>query len=363
MSFPFTRPSLTIGMNTDYFRFDDGYLYGPSRFDIPSLRFYIHEVLHFWQILSESFLTKLALAEWQAMVDHTAGRTVGKWDRLVGRFVEKHQELGFSSFDLHEALARYWDIHIIGPVKIFESHKDLKEFEMWRPLFGRLVTKGQYSDAAFDFLMQIEAEAFRDTYALPYRKLREILGQDTLIAFPILGYFALQSPDPVKVFASTAEKAGPILAPGRSEARKKGVARNFHIVWREIFPALKQVCASCCETECGVALDPGWKVIAGSALQDNGLYRHYSQLVRLAFGLRREEFWEFCFALPGDLEARGFLVDAFRPPLTRFRNGRWTVETPFTKMAVTMGSPGQSRTSKAVWKWRLEPVSIRLMVW
>ena len=61
------RPSLSVSLNADWFAFDRRYLWGPEPFAIPALRFYTHEVLHFWQVLASGFVANLALAEWRAL--------------------------------------------------------------------------------------------------------------------------------------------------------------------------------------------------------------------------------------------------------------------------------------------------------
>jgi hypothetical protein len=74
-------------------------------------------------MLSMGFLTNLAMESWNSLLRFESTGEVGAYNDLQSRLEENHPELGFSALDLMEALARFWDIHVLGPDKVrdFES--------------------------------------------------------------------------------------------------------------------------------------------------------------------------------------------------------------------------------------------------
>lgn len=333
----FLRPSLSIELDADYFAFDDDFLYGPGKFDNPTLRVYMHEVLHFWQALSQSFLTRLALEEWERLLDYEENGTIAQGKDFVDTFKEKHSQLGFSAWDLSEALCRYWDIHILGPVKLLEQNEKTKEFLRFLPQARQYLMREvngvrEYSSFAFDLLMRAE-----DSYAEPYRFALEQWGtNDSVILFPIVGYFALQSPRPVQVFADAIEHVRRSLHLDRM--------RNLliHDVWPEVFSRVRDVCSESCSQLCGgQKLEAGWDFMQRSMLADNPVYSHFLELLRSTarhWGPEIPNSINYCFALPGDPDNRERLAHSFRPPVTIFHDGRWTGETTLTFAARVFGS-------------------------
>jgi len=338
----FTRPSLSIELDGDHFPFDDNYLYGPAAYDEPLLRVYVHEVLHFWQTLSQGFLAALALGEWQQLLEFERTGSAEPQEELqaaLSLFYEPDPVLGFSTWNLYEALCRFWDVHILGPRKLFPVHPELDMYPPDSPPLVRYVDGlPQYSSLAFDLLMGVE-----DHYAAPYRVGLERWGSPaSVILFPLVGYFALQSPIPVLVFADAVDQLA-----GALELDKEP-SFVIHDVWPQVFEVVAATCAESCQRVCqGAHLVTGRSIIAQSPLADHPVYAHYLALLNAA-----AETWkptipsglEYCFALPGDPNSRQRLANAFRPPVTRFYDGYWTGETMLSFSARVLGGVAEVQT-------------------
>ncbi len=311
MSGYFDRRSLTIALDAPFFPFDPDYLLEPRRFPNPAVRVYVHETLHLWQVLSQGFIANLALDEWRDLLAFERDGTLPDVDSLARRFVRPHPDLGFSAWNLSEALARYWDIHIVGPLRLFQER---------RGMVPDLEVSG-YTNAVFDSLMLEE-----DAYAEPYRLALKRWGSNSaVILFPLVGHFALQTPKPVEVFAEVIDRAVDLF---RLEERRFSI----HEVWREVFVDVYRLCCEACFSICElVALTPGWDVIRKSVLADHPVFGHYLALLAAVLPDWQERA-HFYFALPGDPEARARLASTFRAPVTLLHGGRWTGETGVTKL-------------------------------
>ena len=92
---------------------------------------------------------ELALAghEWQRLLRYEQGGDTSPTEesqRLLRLFYEPHAELGFSTWNLYEALCRFWDVHIIGPPKLLLQHAALpslpdrssQSVDLYRSRFG-----------------------------------------------------------------------------------------------------------------------------------------------------------------------------------------------------------------------------------
>ena len=327
----FDRPSMAVELDAPHFAFDIGYLQGPAYYDIPYLRVYVHETLHFWQMLSVGFVTNLGIQEWDDLLEFEPSGKVPKDADLKLLLREQHSELGFSAMDLIEALARYWDIHILGPVKLQEWSSVKRSYE--GPISTQRVrdpseTPRPYFAGEFDALMKAE-----DTYAEPYRLALARWGsQKSVVLFPLVGYCALQTKRPVRVFTSAiAQLEKDITLPVRF---------SIHDEWRRNFPIVYKRCNEIALSETGAVLTPGWDVLSRSKLIDqHPVMQHHKALLNGAMGLWGRSEMELYFAIPGDPEARGHLIAAFLPPVTLFRNGCWAVNSQLTELALKTGNP------------------------
>ncbi|UCG70589.1 MAG: hypothetical protein JSV09_06110 [Thermoplasmata archaeon] len=331
------RPSLVITLNESYVPFNENYVYGPSEFRKPFLRIYIHELLHFWQYLSQGYLTKLALNEWKNLLNYEKSGDPTPPNDLIEQneeFLKVNDITGFSIKELHEALCRFWDIHILGPVNMLEHHENLpwyqnkfdgnlikRDIERMRRIVGGVE---QYSSESFDMLMQVE-----DQYAGPYRWILEKYHTTTcVIFFPLIGYFAMQSNYPVEFFELAFDQLKYMLP---KKMNLKNV--NIHNAWREFFPKIKYVCHVYNKSFSGCPLEPGWVIIKRSFGADHPIFAHYLALIerlqkKKIYKLGWDEYnvskeLEFWFATPGDPISRLILGLNFLPPTTLFHDGEW----------------------------------------
>jgi hypothetical protein len=136
-------------------------------------RVYLHELLHFWQTLSQGYLARQALLEWQRLQRFEQTGEVkanSELDSHLRTFFEKHPEWGFSAWNLSEALTRFWDIYLTNPRVLLESRGREKDVPPHDPGFSstsEALEKAGWSTVTsenFDSLMQLE-----DWYAAPYR--------------------------------------------------------------------------------------------------------------------------------------------------------------------------------------------------
>jgi hypothetical protein len=155
-----------------------------------------------------------------------------------------------------------------------------------------------------------------DSYAEPYRRAIKLWGSEaSVLLFPIVGYFALQTRRPADVFLQVANELG---EPAQQ------LAGNIHGNWRKIFSEVRQVCERACMHFTGSLLTPGWDVIRRSTLRDSPVWQSYLQQLDVAMRiLGGRDALDQHFALPGDPEYRGVLISAFLPAVTLFRDGRW----------------------------------------
>lgn len=319
-------PSLAIELDADYFEFENDFIYAPAKFNNPVLRFYIHEVLHFWQSLSLGFITNLALQEWLQLLDFEDKKTyscIEERHKMLNSFQKDHPKLGFSAYNLSEALCRFWDVHIIGPLNLIKlQHEKLgytlsaAEKLIDHPsMFTFIDGHKAYSSAAYDLLMQAE-----DYYAEPYRlALKKWGSKKSVIMFPLVTYFALQTPSPIEVFADAIEYL--LDATSINDSAEKSI----HKLWRSLIPQIQDVCNESSLRICGVNLTPGWDVIDRSELKDHQIYSHYLKIIKIFSNIWGSQITLY-FALPGDSQCRLKLGSVFRPPVTSFYNGRWVGE-------------------------------------
>jgi hypothetical protein len=311
----FVRPALAVELDYPISAFHQGFLEAPTCFHQPFIRTYVHEVLHFWQTLSQVFIANLAVEEFLATKEFQETGAAPTAQSMIARFSKVPRGAPFSPWELSESLCRYWDIHILGPVRLLKERADepVPDDDPTRP----------YHRGDFDYLMMIE-----DAYAAPYRWAIESWGsQSSVLLFPLAGYFAMQTPKPVEVF----------LATGVTLKEMAGQLRgSIHDIWRKIFAAVRKECNATAFRITGMVLTPGWDVIRRSGVKNSSLWRHYLKLADIFVGLTEEPI-DFSFAVPGDPAVRGTLAQAFRPAVTLFRDGRWLSQAPLGVAALLYG--------------------------
>jgi hypothetical protein len=190
-----------------------------------------------------------------------------------------------------------------------------------------------YSGASFDFLMSTELATFRDTYAAIYVDLLSKYGSKTsVVLFPLIGYFSLQTRHPCRFFALAFERLASKLKATLDQTR------SIHDKWREVFADVKNECQTLSlQPFAGAALTAGWTVI-GRGLSDHPVYRYYGALLSEALSKWGAKT-DFLFSLPGDDRVRPVLESAFIPPLFVFPDGEWVVEAAVAKLNRLMNVP------------------------
>lgn len=334
------RVSLSVELRGDYFEFDSRYLLGVQPFNEPQLRYYIHECVHLWQLLGSGYLSNLSRSRWKALKRWEA---TGELPKPSDHFTRVDSATGFSAWQLSEALCRFWDVHISGPPDLLGQRYAGEEVHdsnfppdwLTRGLTPEVIesirAQRSYSGAQYDEWMLRE-----DSYAEPYRKLRQRGGSRWAAAlFPIVGYFALQTPKPATAFTGSLD----LLA----DYRLPEDCKYIHDTWRAIFPDVANACGQAAFTYTSTMLTPGANVIAAMAQEGHLVYRHYLSLLAMA-----NEMWatDARLALPGDPEFRLQLSVFFLPPLVKFHNGRWATDTVAAKVGLLANVPDLIRQPK-----------------
>lgn len=350
-------------------------------------RVYYHELIHFWQTLSEGFITRQALLEWQRLrhFEQTGDAAISsEFGTQLSEFFRKHPDSGFSTWNLSESLARFWDIYKFGAGKLLAKRGRANDVSPHDPGFDDLFQNlerdapgwTQTTAAEFDYLMQLE-----DWYAEPYRlALQTLSSQHAVILFPLVGHFALQSRSPIDVFVDTISflleggrrewssilpfplvtqmlEAGlldrdfniPRLVLGMLGPDAYGTIVNPHMgilvepVWLLLTPLVKAVCDEMAKRICGgVGLEPGWVVMDESELRDQRVYRYVLPLLKRVVDLTREQFvsafpdhapipFSTAFACPGSVTGDYLLRSHFLPPLVMFLDTSWFVWGTYAK--------------------------------
>jgi hypothetical protein len=324
----FDRCSLAIELAYDFFPFKKEYLEQPRLHDHTAVRVFVHETLHFWQVLSSGFIANLALSEWRNLLKFECSGEFEPRAKILEDFTRKNIELGFSAYNLTEALARYWDLHITGPQKnlrgrlLRSNSPDLARLGLDNPTDLPGSEAKAYTGEQFDNLMLLE-----DAYAAPYRLSLERWGSlKSVLLFPLVGYFSLQTPAPVEVFCS-------VMKSNEIDRINFNEYRDIHIGWRSLFEDIRNLCklSAMFVGQVG-AFTPGWDVIKRSPLNIHPVYCHYLQTI-LTLQNKNTDFY---FACPGDPECRAYLVSYFLPPLTILANDRWIGESSSLKKAIEL---------------------------
>ena len=203
-------------------------LHHPAGFRPQDSRILFHETVHFWQHLGQGYLLLRVDEDWQRLREFGEARKTPAPGPMKQHFAAPPADLGFSASDLHEALARFWDVHVLGP----DTLLDLEIRSGRRAIAAELVADfrkaqdagwirhavhGGYSDLAYDLAM----EAAAGNYGLPYLLLRrQVSPVFAGVVFPLAGHMAFKSRDPVRRFRrivdTLAGGAFPDVQPGRA---------------------------------------------------------------------------------------------------------------------------------------------------
>lgn len=198
-------------------------LTGPKDWRPPLSRAIFHESVHYWQFIGHAHLIELVAEDWERLKPFQATGELLPQGPLRRAFTKPEEGAGFSTQDLMEAHARFWDVQALGPPLLIEleleaPHRDVSP-TLTRAQYEQLMSDGKiwhhrdaqgqgvgYSSLSFDLAMRLAA----GRYALPYLRLRE--QTNDLIAaalFPLCAHFALHSASPPTFYVALVERLVP----------------------------------------------------------------------------------------------------------------------------------------------------------
>lgn len=341
----------------------------PASHEPHDSRVVFHETVHYWQQLGQGFLAKMAEEDWvrlRRFENEGAKDGVGPYR---SELVRRLGECDFSTHDLQESLARFWDIHVIGPHCLLEMdfadpRRSIDDFfkEQYFAFKkkGMIVHPGHggYSDLAFN--MAIEASA--GNYAKPYQYVRERFNPIvTGAAFPLAGHLALQTERPVEVFIKMIDAVAPKL-----DHLPKG--HGIQELWMACYPLVRNQALQIAH-ELGIGdLRFTAPLINDGPLRDHPVYlwmlseleRGRQVLEETSFatelaqgfghvppGVRGILALDFCLACPGDTTNRSFLVEWLAPPCVRFSDEkRWLLTELHRRELVPVVDEAESALSE-----------------
>jgi hypothetical protein len=182
-----------------------------------SSRVIFHEAVHYWQQLSEGFLLRLVQEDWQRLTEYErSGRPLGPGP-LRREFYREESDLGFSARDIHECLARFWEVVAFGPNRIMNDQW-LSGMSVFHPDF---VTANRPSSfqRKFDSMAPWGPDDFIQAmimiggeYAIPFLATGHKMPNASMLVFPWLAHYALQTRRPARVFLRFIEKVASELA-------------------------------------------------------------------------------------------------------------------------------------------------------
>lgn len=329
----FVETALAVKMDAPFFLFDIDYLRGPYYYENPWLRHFVHEVIHLWQLLGQGFLANKAFEQWMNLLDfEQRGRLPEKPHLLLTERLTRQKEIfdpkvlrspnnqnRFSPNDLREALARYWDIHILSPMRL----KEWEDPGSYRKKFSTERVLDPSVDVPYTRSSNFDEyyESSKDSYTPPYILTKQTFNTArAVVLFPLVGHCALQTPDPVGVFRGAILKlASEIQLPNNF---------SIHEQWRNHYPKVRQICSDESMRLTGISLTTGLDVIERhSKTSTHPLMLHYQVLLTAAMELGLIS--DLDFAIPGDPEAREKLLGLALPSATIFDTGIWKHRSEF----------------------------------
>lgn len=313
-------------------------------------RVIFHESVHYWQQIGQSFLTRMILEDWERLIKFEKDGTKSEVGPYRREFVRKDQKLGFSARDLQESLARFWDVHVLGPHNLLEiefSDPRRAISEEFKKNYFELKTAGRiihpkhagYSDIAFDLAMSATA----GNYAMPYQFIREHHNSiATGTMFPLVGHFAFQTERPIDMFRKLIEIVGITVSRFRT-----GVSIND--MWKYCYNHIRWQALELAEKEYkNRRLMQSAEIIYNSILNNHPVYswilneltngvqvlsesRFVEELLKYQFDVDLNQLprnargilgQDFCLACPGDPINRSFLLEWLSPPCILFPNNQ-----------------------------------------
>lgn len=354
----FSPVSLLIDVDEEPWELDAHVLSIPADSRARHSRAIFHETVHYWQHLAHGFLVHLTQEEWGRLVAYERqGEMLGP-SVLRQEFDRKDSHLNCSARDIHECLARFWDVFVFGPHLLL----NLEWKERRRAVLPDFATAYRQArrEAGFlegawggeDFATAMLTVA--GEYATPFNLVNLTLQDQfsTMCLFPLLGHFSLQTSEPARLFGRFVEEVGPTL----SELVKR-LAREANVppwdllgnTMRALYLSARFKCDLIAREEDGKGLLTGLEAYSQSGLTVHPAYqwafarRILPAVVRLAeseqaveaatkhcSGQQTEKLFaaqlllDYALATPGLPYSRRLLLvgGVLAPPCIRFSNGK-----------------------------------------
>lgn len=344
MSSGFRPISLLVDVDFDYVEPHSLVLRQPAKHDPVNSRIILHEAIHYWQHLSQSFSVRMAEEDYQRLTafEKTGDKPdPGFYRQEYGRC---DPQTGFSACDLHECLARYWDMHVLGPSLLIEMElRDPKRKHS--PQFttkyhqlkkrGLITSKadGAYSDISYDMAMYAAA----GNYGKPYLMIRESYSSSVAAGlFPLAGQFAMMTDNPVPFFKRLVQAAAPIFL-------DLGPNQVIEQVWETYFPQVIGLAISLAKEENDNGLDSAMTAYNEGSLQQEYPHGWVKHMINMCIGVLESServteliaaghptdaqtlalaLFNYILTCPGVPDNRSFLCEWLAPPCVRFQDGR-----------------------------------------
>lgn len=214
----FSPFSLLIDLDEESWEIDPQVLWTPWRKDPYRSRMIFHESIHFWQHISQGFLLRLAKEQWDRLIAYELRGEKSGPGATELEFERIDPDLGFSAKDLHECLARFWDVIVFGPKNLLDKEwrkgrsAVLPDFQENYRRKRREMGLPDGASGALDLFTAMITVAGQ--YAAPFNLILDSLGGvfSATCLFPLLGHFAFQTSRPAYFFWRFVESAGQKLS-------------------------------------------------------------------------------------------------------------------------------------------------------
>jgi len=340
--------SLVIDVDFEYTDPSPLVLRHPAKHRPVTSRIVLHETIHYWQHLSQGFLVRMAEEDYGRLTTFESTGEAPEPGPYRNEYLRRDTETGLCARDLHECLARYWDMHVLGPPLLIElEFQDPRRNHSSDFVAGYHKLKDQgliispidggYSDISYDMAMTAAA----GNYGKPYLMLREMYPSVVAAGlFPLAGYCAMMTDNPLLLFKNLISTVAPAFFDIRPHA-------TIEDVWESRFGKVMRMAVQLARTDGGSGLDFGITAYQESTLHQeypHGWLHHTQDMcIKLLQNSKKvreieangKQFdkqavawadFNFILACPGVPNNRSFLCEWLAPPCVRFSNGKtWTL--------------------------------------
>jgi hypothetical protein len=320
----FSHVSLLIELDHEWWPPKTAAFLSPANYFPRRARMLVHETMHYWQQLGSSYLLAMAQEDWEQLISWEQGArpAIGV---LRGAYRRPEGLHHYSSHDLCECLARFWEVMFLSPRVVLRdaviqarraSLEGVAPKEL-TDLAARAEGDGdEMNTQVFDMAMQLSG-----SYGIPFAVLRKVIGAgNATVLFPLLVHFALKTTRPVYYFERFVDR---VTGAALARADELGIASSWD---RAAAVALYTTVSSYCGEiirETGDERRLSCAAIFGdSSLRDNPAYQwSFGQVDRLAKAIGgHDDIVDMAICLPAFSDFRILLTSYLAPPCVRFRD-------------------------------------------